>query len=582
MQIQTGAASFVPDGLLEPSGLGCLVIVARHHGLHLTVSQLIHDNMLPDPEASDTDLIKSAGGAGLKAKAVHLTWNGLNQLKNALPAIVRLKHGGCMVLLRLEGIGGTVRLLLQDPNAGDDALLLIDQVRFEKVWTGEVVLVKRNYVSNTIESPFSVPSDLRPAGQNTSDGVPTSLANVHLESHIRGDRSHFGLTPALDEARVNLGSSEPLVTRSASPLTEETSKELAQAMVESPPGQIRARIGEARTTANTGSTGSAPSTSVATAVAGQEHALSQTPTNPNPSNASTRQFIVLTVGVGTTVIVWASVLATQTPILPLIANLVQTDSPRILNVDRREANKTSDRLEVDSDVEPKSRNTNVSSTNGNATHSLDGQSEQRRSSTEMPPAIELKSLQTPADSVNRTETKLNSKTMSDVQQLSNADRISRPEYQLPIHREISKMHDRMEVDSDIGPKSKNTNLLSTNGSDTTRSLDKQSNQRRAPTEKMPAIEAKSRLTPLDSVNRSEARFNLRTTADVQQVQQRLVELGYLPFLPDGVWGPHSIQALRAFRITAGLGSGDQWDRKTEAVLFATTAPKAAAPTASPL
>jgi hypothetical protein len=67
---------------------------------------------------------------------------------------------------------------------------------------------------------------------------------------------------------------------------------------------------------------------------------------------------------------------------------------------------------------------------------------------------------------------------------------------------------------------------------------------------------------------------------VQQVQQRLVELGYLPFLPDGVWGPHSIQALRAFRTTAGLGSGDQWDRKTEDLLFATTAPKATAP--SPL
>ena len=69
---------------------------------------------------------------------------------------------------------------------------------------------------------------------------------------------------------------------------------------------------------------------------------------------------------------------------------------------------------------------------------------------------------------------------------------------------------------------------------------------------MPAIESKSLRTPVDAVNGSEARFNLRTTADVLQVQQRLVKLGYLPFLPDGVRGPHSIQALRAFRTTAGL------------------------------
>jgi ATP-binding cassette subfamily B protein len=157
MQIHTaGAASFVPDGLLEPSGLGCLVIVARHHGLHLTVSQLIHDNMLTGREVSVAELIKLAGGAGLKAKVVHLTWNGLSQLKKALPAIVRLQHGGSMVLLRLEGIGDTVRLVLQDPNAGDDALLLIDQVRFESVWTGEVVLVKRNYDISDETQPFSI------------------------------------------------------------------------------------------------------------------------------------------------------------------------------------------------------------------------------------------------------------------------------------------------------------------------------------------------------------------------------------------------------------------------------------------
>ena len=30
----------------ELTGLGCLVIVARHHGIHLTVSQLIRDNVL--------------------------------------------------------------------------------------------------------------------------------------------------------------------------------------------------------------------------------------------------------------------------------------------------------------------------------------------------------------------------------------------------------------------------------------------------------------------------------------------------------------------------------------------------------
>jgi hypothetical protein len=657
MQIQTG--SFVPDGLLEPTGVGCLVIVARHHGLHLTVSQLIHDNMLAGPEVSVAELIKSASGAGLKAKAVHLTLNELNQLKKVLPAIVRLEHGGCMVLRRLEGIGNIVRLVLQDPDAGDDTLLLIDQAWFEKVWTGEVILVERNYASNTIESRPSVPSDLRLSAQNPSVGVPTSLANADPESPVRGDKSYSGPTPALDEARVNLGSAGSLVTRSASALAEyaeEAPEDIAQAIVARPRRQIRVRIRGAQPTAKTGSTVFAPETAVATGVAGQEHTLSQAPTDLIPSSSSTRRFIVVAVGAAANAaIVWATIFAIQTPILLSIANLFQTESPKISNVDRREINKTDDRAKIDSDTGPKSKNT---------THALDRQFSHRDATMETSPAIELKPL--PADSVNRSEARSNLRTAADAQQLSSGDRISRPEYRPPIQRDINETNDRTEVASDVrskskstnflstnandptvfdqrgastspaielkpltadsvnrsearfnlrttadvqqpqsgnrisgseyqppnqrtinetndlGPKSKNTNFLSTNANDATRSVDRQVNQRGASTEKLPAIQSKSRRTPIDSTNRSETRFNLRTTADVQQVQQRLVELGYLPFLPDGVWGPHSIQALRTFRTTAGLGSGDQWDRKTEDILFAATAPKATAPTASPL
>jgi hypothetical protein len=680
MQIQTG--SFVSDGLLEPTGLGCLVIVARHHGLHLTVSQLIDDNMLTGPEVSVAELIRSASGAGLKAKVVRLTWNELNQLQKALPAIVRLEHGGCMVLHRLEGIGDTVRLVLQDPDAGDDTLLLIDPVWFDKVWTGEVILVKRNDASNTIGPRPSVPSDLRSGAQNTSGRMRTSLANVRPELRVRGDKSYSRPTPALDEARVNLKSSEPFVTRAASALAEyaqEAPENIAQAIVESSPRQIRARIREAQTTANTGSTVSAPETSVATGVAGQEHTSSQAPSDLIPSSSSTRRFILLTVAAAANaVIVWASIFAIQTPILLSIANLFQINSPKMSDIDRREIKKANDRVQVDSDIGPKSKNKNVLSTNGvDPARALDRQFNQRGASTEMSRAIELQPLA--ADSLNGGEARFNSRTTTDAQQLSSGDRTSRPEYQPstqretnetkdptevasdigpkskntnslspdgnaptgaldklnqrgastemspavepkplaansanssearfnarttadaqqlpsgdrvsrpenqpPFQREIKETEGRTEVASDGGPKSKNTNFLSTNGNDATRPLDKQFSQRGASTEKLAATQSRSRQTPGDSANGSETRFNLKTTADVQQVQQRLVELGYLPFLPDGVWGPHSVQALRAFRTTVGLGSGDQWDRKTEDILFAATAPKATTPTASPL
>ena len=105
----------------EPSGLGCLVIVARHHGLHLTVSQLTHDNVLPNREVNVAEIIKCATSVGLKAKTVHMDWNGLGSLTKVLPVIVRLKTGGSLVLRHVGEEEPTLpsRVMLQDPNAAE-------------------------------------------------------------------------------------------------------------------------------------------------------------------------------------------------------------------------------------------------------------------------------------------------------------------------------------------------------------------------------------------------------------------------------------------------------------------------------
>lgn len=145
-----------PAAAPPPSGLDCLVIVARQHGLHLTTSQLIHDNVLGDQEVALPELLRCANASGMTAKAVKLDWKGLSHLKKALPAIVRLRDGSHMVLLRLDGDEDNVRVVLQDPNASEDALLVIDQPRFEDIWSGDVVLVKRDYEISDETQPFSL------------------------------------------------------------------------------------------------------------------------------------------------------------------------------------------------------------------------------------------------------------------------------------------------------------------------------------------------------------------------------------------------------------------------------------------
>ena len=55
-----------------PSGLECLVIVARQHGLHLTPTQLIKDNLLTDQDVTPDQLVRCAEKAGMRSKRMEL------------------------------------------------------------------------------------------------------------------------------------------------------------------------------------------------------------------------------------------------------------------------------------------------------------------------------------------------------------------------------------------------------------------------------------------------------------------------------------------------------------------------------
>ncbi|ABA03802.1 ABC transporter, transmembrane region [Nitrobacter winogradskyi Nb-255] len=140
---------------MPPSGLECLVIIARQHGLDLTSTQLTKDNLLAEREVSPGQLVRCAENAGMRSKHVNLDWDGLSHLKKALPAIVGLRNGSFMVLLAVEGDANNTRIALRDPNAAEDALLVIDRLRFEDIWSGDVILAKRNYEISDESQPFS-------------------------------------------------------------------------------------------------------------------------------------------------------------------------------------------------------------------------------------------------------------------------------------------------------------------------------------------------------------------------------------------------------------------------------------------
>ena len=82
-----------------------------------------------------------------------LEWFG--PTAKGLPAIVRLKNGANLVLVRVQHDVENAIVVLRDPKADEDALLTIDRICFEGAWTGEVVLLRRNYDIVDEEQPFS-------------------------------------------------------------------------------------------------------------------------------------------------------------------------------------------------------------------------------------------------------------------------------------------------------------------------------------------------------------------------------------------------------------------------------------------
>jgi subfamily B ATP-binding cassette protein HlyB/CyaB len=136
--------------------LGALVIVARHRGIHLSEAQLRRDYRVGPDGPAPEQLLQIARGSGLRALTTLLSFSDLMRLGPALPAILLLKNGSAMVLLRDERKAQPPHAVVQDPGAADDALLSLDQQRLALGWAGDVILLKRDYRLRDEDQPFGL------------------------------------------------------------------------------------------------------------------------------------------------------------------------------------------------------------------------------------------------------------------------------------------------------------------------------------------------------------------------------------------------------------------------------------------
>jgi ATP-binding cassette subfamily B protein len=138
----------------SPTWLQCLAIVGRSHGFNLTIPQLVKDNLLSGDSIVVEEMLRCARHAGLKARLIKLDFDDLARLKKALPAVIKLKTGAAMVLNEVEHRGHTPYVILRDPEAEEGSTINIDRLRLEEIWTGDVVLMRREYKLSDEDKPF--------------------------------------------------------------------------------------------------------------------------------------------------------------------------------------------------------------------------------------------------------------------------------------------------------------------------------------------------------------------------------------------------------------------------------------------
>jgi subfamily B ATP-binding cassette protein HlyB/CyaB len=117
------------------TGLECLVMIARLHGLAAEISRLHHEFSISGQSLDASSLVRAARYLGLKAKRLSSTWQRLS--RTPMPVIARHRKGHFFVIARLA----EDRVLVKDPLQPD--MQTISREQLESLWAGELVLTAR-------------------------------------------------------------------------------------------------------------------------------------------------------------------------------------------------------------------------------------------------------------------------------------------------------------------------------------------------------------------------------------------------------------------------------------------------------
>lgn len=156
------------------TGLQCLCLVGRHHGLNLDERRLTHEHALGREELSLPHMLDIARACGLKGRITSLTWKKALSLQEAFPVVAEKKDGSYALLCNIQQTQeGDYGLLSLSPSRPDQEttsppLQVWDRKAFEEICSGKILLLKKRYSITDEEQPFGfswfIPEFLRHKG----------------------------------------------------------------------------------------------------------------------------------------------------------------------------------------------------------------------------------------------------------------------------------------------------------------------------------------------------------------------------------------------------------------------------------
>jgi subfamily B ATP-binding cassette protein HlyB/CyaB len=117
------------------TGLACLVMLTRLHGLPADPGQLQHQFGQSGQKFNIAEILRGARSIGLKAKSINSHWTRLANKR--LPAIGQHTDGHFFILAKVADD----KVLIQDPVQQNPVTLTRDE--FEAIWNGQIILLTR-------------------------------------------------------------------------------------------------------------------------------------------------------------------------------------------------------------------------------------------------------------------------------------------------------------------------------------------------------------------------------------------------------------------------------------------------------